>query len=67
MLYFYYEQIPIHAYYFSICSICLYSCIISFKSDLIRKFKLFNYDLEKYSQDTVKQFFYDAKKSKFKI
>ena len=35
--------------------------------DLIRKFKLFNYDLEKYSQDTVKQFFYDVKKSKFKI
>ncbi len=41
--------------------------IITVGHDLIRKFKLFNYDLEKYSQDTVKQFFYDAKKSKFKI
>ena len=31
--------------------------IITVGHDLIRKFKLLNYDLEKYSQDTVKQFF----------
>lgn len=41
--------------------------IITVGHDLINKFKLFDYNLEKYSQDTVKQFFEDAKKSKYNI
>jgi transaldolase len=44
------------------------SCnIITVTSDLINKFSLLNYNLNKYSLDTVKGFRTDAVKSKFKI
>jgi transaldolase len=41
--------------------------IITVTADLIKKFPLLNYNLEKYSLDTVKSFRRDAVKSKFKI
>jgi transaldolase len=41
--------------------------IITVTADLIRKFPLLNYNLERYSLDTVKGFRSDAVKSKFKI
>ena len=41
--------------------------IITVTSDVIKKFKLINYNLSKYSLDTVKGFRNDALKSKFKI
>lgn len=41
--------------------------IITVTADLIRKFPLLNYNLERYSLDTVKCFRSDAVKSKFKI
>ncbi len=41
--------------------------IITVTSDVIKKFKLINYNLEKYSLDTVKGFRKDAVKSKYKI
>jgi len=41
--------------------------IITVTADLIRKFPLLNYNLERYSLDTVKSFRSDAVKSKFKI
>ena len=41
--------------------------IITVTGDLIKKFPLLNYNLEKYSLDTVKSFRDDAVKSKFKI
>jgi transaldolase len=41
--------------------------IITVTADLIKKFPLLNYNLEKYSLDTVKSFRSDAVKSKFKI
>lgn len=44
------------------------SCnIITVTTDLINKFSLFNYNLNKYSLDTVQGFRTDAIKSKFKI
>ena len=41
--------------------------VITVTGDLIKKFPLLNYNLEKYSLDTVKGFRNDAVKSKFKI
>jgi transaldolase len=41
--------------------------IITVSPDIINKFNLINYDLEKYSLDTVKQFYEDAKKSNYVI
>lgn len=41
--------------------------IITMTPDLINKLKLKNYNLEKYSVDTAKMFFNDAKKSKLQI
>ena len=41
--------------------------VITVTSDLIKKFPLLDYNLEKYSLDTVKGFRDDAVKSKFKI
>jgi len=41
--------------------------IITVTSDVIKKFKLINYNLSRYSLDTVKDFRNDALKSKFKI
>ena len=45
-----------------------YGChIITVTPDIIKKTKKFNYSLEQYSIDTVKQFYIDAKESKFKL
>ncbi len=45
-----------------------YGCqIITVTPDVIKKMEKFNYNLSKYSIDTVKQFYIDAKKSKFKL
>jgi transaldolase len=41
--------------------------IITVSPDIINKFNLINYDLKQYSLDTVKQFYYDAKKSNYII
>lgn len=41
--------------------------IITVTPDIISKGKKFNYDLEKFSQDTVKMFYSDAVKSGYKI
>ena len=41
--------------------------IITISEDLINRFKLFDKKPEKYSLETVKMFYNDAKKSKFKI
>ena len=41
--------------------------IITVPPNLIKKINLFNKDLKKYSLETVKDFYIDAKKSKFKI
>ena len=41
--------------------------IITVGSDFLKKFKYLNYNLEKFSLDTVKDFYLDAKKSKFEI
>ncbi len=41
--------------------------IITVPPNLIKKIRLFNKDLKKYSLETVKDFYIDAKKSKFKI
>ena len=41
--------------------------IITVSPDIINKFNLINYDLKKYSLDTVKQFYEDAKKSNYLI
>ena len=43
------------------------SDIITMNPQLIEKIKLFKKTPEQYSLDTVKMFFDDAKKSKFKI
>jgi transaldolase len=45
-----------------------YGCqIITVTPDIIKKTNKFNYSLSQYSIDTVKQFYIDAKKSKFKL
>lgn len=45
-----------------------YGChIITVTPDIIRKINKFNYSLKQYSIDTVKQFYIDAKESKFKL
>ena len=41
--------------------------IITLSNELLTKLKLNNKNLEKYSQETVKQFYDDAKKSRFQI
>ena len=41
--------------------------IITVTSDVIKKFSLYNYNLNKYSLDTVKDFRKDALKSNYKI
>ena len=41
--------------------------IITATSDIIKKLKLKNEDLNEYSKETVLMFYNDAKKSKFKI
>ena len=43
------------------------SHIITVGHEFLKKLKLLDYDLEKYSLDTVQQFYDDAKMSKFKI
>ena len=45
-----------------------YGChIITVTPEVIKKMNKFNYNLKQYSIDTVKQFYIDAKKSKFKL
>ena len=41
--------------------------IITVTKDIIKKLQLINYDLDEYSLDTVKMFYKDAVKAKFKI
>ena len=41
--------------------------IITVSPNLLKKINLFNKNLKKYSLETVKDFYIDAKKSKFKI
>ena len=54
--------------FFSIIEANTIGChIITVSPDIINKFNLINYDLKKYSLDTVKQFYEDAKKSNYLI
>ena len=41
--------------------------IITVTDDILKKLKLLNFNLDKYSLDTVKSFYYDAVAAGFKI